>query len=196
MHTDPATTLQILLSLCVGVGLSAACGLRVFVPLLTAGLAGHFGIIHLNDSFAWMGTFPALIAFTVATVVEVAAFHIPWIDHFLHLIAAPVALVAGTLLMASVITGLPPFLHWALALIAGGGAAGIFQFLSMGTRGVSTVTTGGLANPALGTAESAGSVGLSVLAILLPVVAAVAVLGISMYALTRAVRFFQSSPTN
>ena len=190
-----ADTMQTLRGLCVGIGLSAACGLRVFVPLLVAGLAGHFGIIHLNPSFAWMGSFPALIAFTVATVVEVAAFHIPWIDHLLHLIAAPVALVAGTLLTASVIQGLPPYLHWTLALITGGGAAGIFQFLTMSTRGVSTMTTGGLANPALGTVESAGAAGLSVLAILLPVVAAVAVLGISIYALKKAAGLFRKSPT-
>ncbi len=180
--------MQTLVSLCLGIGLSAACGLRVFVPLLAAGLASRLGLIHLNSSFGWMGSTPALLALGVATVLEIAAYHIPWLDHLLDVAAAPASLVAGALLTASVLTGLPPYLHWTLAIIAGSSAAGAFQFLSMGTRGFSTVTTAGMANPLVGAAEAAGSIALSVMAILLPVAALVAVLAVGAFAAMRAFR--------
>lgn len=180
--------MQTLLSLCLGIGLSAACGLRVFVPLLGAGLASRLGIIHLNPSFGWMDNPGVLLAMGVATVLEIAAYHIPWLDHVLDVAAAPVSLVAGAILTASVLTGLPPYLHWTLAIIAGSSAAGAFQFLSMGTRGFSTITTAGLANPLVGAAEAGGAIGLSALSILLPVAALAAVLLVGAVAARRAFR--------
>ena len=54
-------------SIMLGIGLAAACGLRVFLPLLVASLFSHFNIagIGLNESFAWMGSWPAMIAFNL-----------------------------------------------------------------------------------------------------------------------------------
>ena len=72
---------------------------------------------------------------------------------------------------ASVVTGLDPMLQWTLALIAGGGIAGTVQALTVGTRKVSLLTTGGLANPIVSTAELLGAVILTVLAIALPLLA-------------------------
>ena len=60
---------------------------------------------------------------------------------------------------------------WALAIIAGSGAAGIVQTETTITRAASTTTTGGLANPVVSTAEAGSSFGLSLLAILFPVIA-------------------------
>ena len=60
---------------------------------------------------------------------------------------------------------------WALAIIAGSGAAGIVQTETTITRAASTTTTGGLANPVVSTAEAGSSFGLSLLAVFLPVVA-------------------------
>lgn len=118
-----------------------------------------------------MATTPALVAFSVATVLEVAAYYIPWLDHVLDLIASPAAIVAGVIMTASVVTGLDPMLRWSLALIAGGGIAATVQALTVGTRKASLLTTGGLANPVVSTAELGGSVGLAVLAIAVPLLA-------------------------
>jgi len=160
-----------LLSVLLGIGLSAACGFRIFVPFLLAGIAARTGHLALGPSFSWMAGTPALIVFGVATVLEVAAYYVPWLDHMLDLIATPSAVVAGMVMTASVVTGLDPMMKWTLALIAGGGIAGTVQALTVGTRKISLLTTGGLANPAVATVELAGAVGLTVLAIALPLAA-------------------------
>jgi len=142
-----------LLSICVGIGLAAACGFRVFVPLLIVSIAAVTGHLTLAPSFQWMGTYPALITFSVATVLEVAGYYVPWVDHILDTAATPAAVVAGTIVSASVFTDISPFLKWTLAAIAGGGAAGIIQTGTVLTRAASTATTGGLANALVATGE-------------------------------------------
>ncbi len=166
------------LSICVGIGLSAACGFRVFVPLLAISVAALSGHLTLAQGFEWIGTYPALIAFSVATCLEIAGYYIPWVDHILDSIATPAAIIAGTLVSASVVTDLSPFLKWTLAVIAGGGAAGLVQGTTVVARGASTLTTGGLANPLVSTLELAGAVAISVLAILVPILALLLLAGL------------------
>ena len=158
-------------SIFLGIGLSAATGFRIFVPFLVASIAGLTGYLPLSPSFEWIGTYPALIAFSVATVLEIAAYYIPWFDNLLDSIATPAAFIAGAILMVAVLSGLPPLVKWALAIIAGSGAAGIVQTGTTITRAASTTTTGGIANPVVSTVEAGSSFGLSVLAILIPVIA-------------------------
>jgi hypothetical protein len=74
-----------------------------------------------------------------------------------------------------------PFLKWALAVIAGGGVAGTVQVATGVTRGASTVTTAGIGNPLVATMELGGAMALSVLAIALPVIAGIVVLGLLYY---------------
>ena len=69
------------LSVLVGLGLSAACGFRVFVPLLVVSIAARSGHLSLATGFDWMGSDAALIAFGVATVLEIAGYYVPWVDH-------------------------------------------------------------------------------------------------------------------
>jgi hypothetical protein len=167
--------METLLSICLGIGLSAACGFRVFVPLLVVGIASRAGHLQLAAGFDWMASDAALIAFGVATALEIAAYYVPWVDNLLDSIATPAAIVAGTIVTASVVTGMSPMLKWSLAVIAGGGAAGIIQGATVVARGASSVTTGGLANPIFATIELGGSVFVSILAIVLPLVALVVI---------------------
>lgn len=160
-----------LLSVLLGIGLAAACGFRVFVPFLVAGLAARTGHLALGESFQWMAGTPALIVFGVATVLEIGAYAIPWLDHALDVIATPAAVVAGMVMTASVVTGLDPMMKWTLALIAGGGTAATVQALTVGTRKMSLLATGGLGNPVVSTLELVGAVALTLLAIALPFVA-------------------------
>src|SRR6266704_4188577 len=161
--------METLLSICVGIGLSAACGFRVFVPLVVMSVAALTGHLTLAHGFEWVGSYPALIAFAVATCVEIAGYYVPWVDNFLDTIATPAAIIAGTLMTASLVTDLSPFLKWTLAIIAGGGAAGMVQATTVLTRGASTAGTAGLGNPLVATAELAGSLLTSIFALLAPV---------------------------
>ncbi len=163
-----------ILSLFIGLGLAAACGFRVFVPLLIMSLASRAEVGHLvlNSHFAWIGSTPALIAFSVATLLEIAGYYIPWVDNLLDTVATPTAIVAGIVVTASAMTtDVSPFLRWTLAVLAGGGTTAVFQGITATARHISSFTTGGLGNPVLATAEAGGSALLAVLAITLPVVA-------------------------
>jgi len=171
---------EILLSVIVGLGLSAACGFRVFVPLLVMSIASLVGHLALSSGFEWIGTYPAMIAFAVATVLEIAGYYIPWVDHILDVIGAPAAVVAGIIVMASSVEGASPFLQWSLAIIAGGGVAGIFHSVTGMTRVVSSMKTGGVTNPVLSTVEAGSATALSVLAIALPLIG-VAVVAIFLF---------------
>ena len=167
------------LSVLVGLGLSAACGFRVFVPLLVVSIAARSGHLSLATGFDWMGSDAALIAFGVATVLEIAGYYVPWVDHVLDAVATPAAVVAGTLATASLVTDMSPFLRWSLAVVAGGGIAGAVQVTTVVTRAASTASTGGLANPVVATAELGGSVVTSLMALIAPVVTVVLVVGLA-----------------
>jgi len=169
------------LSICVGIGLSAACGFRVFVPLLIMSIASLSGHLTLASQFQWIGTYPALIAFGVATALEIGGYFIPWLDHLLDTIATPAAIVAGIIVMSSMLRSMDPFLKWTLAVIAGGGIAGVVQSGTVLTRAASTSTTGGIANPIVATAELGLSVFMSFLALVLPVVAMLLVVVIGAF---------------
>jgi hypothetical protein len=177
--------METLLSIFVGVGLSAACGFRIFVPLLVMSIASLTGNLTLAPDFEWIGTYPAMAAFAIATLFEIAAYYVPWIDNLLDTIAIPAATVAGTIVMASAVSEMSPFLKWALAVIVGGGVAGTVQGFTSITRIASTATTGGVGNSVVSTVEAGGSIVMSILAIAVPVLAALAVLVIIFFAVRK-----------
>ena len=164
--------MELIVGIALGLGLAAAAGFRVFVPLLLVGLAAHSGHIHPADGFAWLATKPAIIALAVATFLEFISHNEPWLDNLLDAVATPAAVIAGTVLMASALFELDPLFRWSLALIAGGGAAGLLHGATAATRLVSTATTGGLANPAVTTIETATAFALTAVALLLPLLGA------------------------
>ena len=168
-------TLETFLSFLIGIGLSASCGFRVFVPMLVMSIAAISGHLTLASGFQWIGTYPALAAFAVATAAEIGGYYIPYVDHLLDVIAGPASAVAGTLVMASMVTGTSPFLRWSLAIIAGGGVAAAIQTMTALVRAGSTITTGGLANPVVATLETGGSTLFSILAIITPLIALIAI---------------------
>jgi hypothetical protein len=163
--------MESLIAAVVGIGLAASCGFRIFAPMLVVSAANMAGYLEVAESFRWIGTWPAFIAFAVAAVVEIGAFYIPWLDHLLDTIASPIAIVAGAILFAAVTFELDPFLRWSLALIAGGGAAAVVQGGTVVTRVASTSTTGGLANFVLSTLETISGFLFSALAIIVPILA-------------------------
>jgi len=173
--------METLLSILLGLGLAAACGFRVFVPLLVMSIASRAGAgyLELGDGFAWIGSNAALVTFSIATALEIAGYYIPWVDNLLDTVATPAAIVAGIVVSASAMTtDVSPFLKWTLAVVAGGGTTAVFQGITSVTRHISSFTTGGLGNPVLATAEAGGSAMLAVLAITVPLLAFVLVVGL------------------
>ena len=159
------------LSVVLGIGLAAATGFRVFLPMLVMSVAAYTGHLQLDNSFAWLATPSALTMLGVAAVAEILAYYVPGVDNLLDALATPVAFVAGTVVSAAVITDLPPMVKWTAAVIAGGGMAGIMQGMTAILRAKSTVLTGGLGNSLIATAQLVGSLLVSLLTLAAPLAA-------------------------
>ncbi|MFN3073086.1 DUF4126 domain-containing protein [Acinetobacter sp. TY2] len=167
--------METILSLCIGIGLSAACGFRVFVPLLVMSVASLTGLFEPMKGFEWLAMPSVCIGLTVATVCEIGAYYIPWVDNSLDSISTPAAMIAGTLTTMAVSTGeMSPFASWAAAIIVGGGTASAVQLSTVAVRGLSTATTGGIANPLVSTTEWMSALLISVLSFFVPVFVVIA----------------------
>ncbi|QFG54191.1 DUF4126 domain-containing protein [Chryseobacterium sp.] len=171
---DQIPFLPYLLSAFIGIGLAAASGFRVFLPMFTVSLASYMGWIPMSESFEWLAGLPTLITTAIAMIFEILAYYIPIIDHLLDTLSVPLATLAGSVLFASQFADLGTFPQWALALIAGGGTAAAISSGFAGTRAASTATTGGLGNSVVATTETAGAGIMSILALAAPIIAAIA----------------------
>ena len=168
---DSVFNLDLALSVALGIGLAAATGFRIFLPMLVTSIAANTGHLPLAEGFAWLGTPSALIVLGVAATAEILGYYIPGVDNLLDTLATPAALVAGTVISAAVITDLPPMVKWATAIIAGGGIAGLMQSTTALLRAKSTVMTGGIGNPVIATTELGSSLIVSLLALAAPFIA-------------------------
>jgi hypothetical protein len=162
--------------------------------MLVVSAAAYFGHLPLSDSFAWLGTGPALTMLSVAALVEILTYYIPGVDNLLDTLATPAALVAGTIVSAAVMIDVPPMVKWTAAIIAGGGVAGLTQGATAIVRANSTVFTGGLGNFIISTAELVGALLVSLLALAAPL-AALAVVILFLWLMMRLVRhLFRGGP--
>ena len=169
--------METILGLCIGIGLSAACGFRVLVPLLVMSLASIMGWFEPMKGFEWLAMPSVCIALGFATLCEITAYYIPWVDNALDTIATPAAMVAGTLTTMAVSSGeMSQFASWAAAIIIGGGTATAVQMSTVAVRGLSTATTGGIANPVVSTGEWISAFLLSILSLIVPVLVVIVVL--------------------
>lgn len=168
---DQIPFLPYLMSAFIGIGLAAATGFRVFLPMFAVSLASYCGWIPMNESFEWLAGLPTLITTGIATVVEILAYYIPFVDHLLDTMSIPLATIAGSVMFASQFSDIGTFPQWALALIAGGGTAAAISSGFAGTRAASTATTGGFGNSIVATTETAGAGLMSILALAAPIIA-------------------------
>jgi len=164
------------ISILIGFSLAASCGFRVFVPLLVTNIFSHAGWVRLSGGFEWMGTWIAFAIFLTATIIEIAAYYIPWLDNALDTAAVPLASIAGTLLTVSFIGDLPPAVQWAIGIIAGGGTAAIIKTAAGAVRLGSSAVSGGITNWIVATAEHIISIIMSILSFIIPIITGIAAL--------------------
>ena len=169
-------SIELILSVFLGIGLAAAVGFRVFLPLLILSLAGHYEIIPLAEGWQWAGSLTAVITLGIATLVEIFGYYIPWVDNLLDTIAVPLAAIAGTAVFVATVGDLNPVFTWALAIIAGGGTAAAIKGNTAALRLTSSATTGGVANPVVATAETGSATVMSAASIFVPGLAIILVL--------------------
>lgn len=170
---------ELIISLAVGIALSACSGFRVFVPMLVANLATRFHVLDLSNGFEWLSSPMATYILGAATVAEIMAYYIPVVDNLLDTITTPASFVAGTILTTSFLKIDSPELQWTLGILAGGGVAGTIQAGTGLLRLASTKFTGGFGNAFFATFENSIAVIFSLLTLWLPVL--VAVLGVLLF---------------
>jgi hypothetical protein len=138
-------------------------------------LAARGGWIPLAPEFDWMASAPAAVVFGTATVMEVAAYYVPFFDNVLDWLAAPVAMIAGTIAAASLLADLPPWLRYGVGLVGGGGVAGLVHGSTALVRLKSSAATFGHGNFILATLEFAAAVAVALVSVVFPVLALLAV---------------------
>jgi uncharacterized protein DUF4126 len=176
-------TPESLFSIAAGLALAAAAGLRVFVPLLIVSVAARSGWVHVGPSFEWIAGTPALIAFLTATVLEIAAYYVPFFDNLLDTIATPAAALAGMLASAAVLVDLPPWLQYSIAIVAAGSTAGAVAASTSLVRLKSSAFTAGVGNALLATFEMVGAFGVALVAVLVPLLASLVVFVLLAFAI-------------
>lgn len=176
----------------LGLGLAAAAGLRAFLPLLLLAIAARFGLfgVELNDRAAWLGSNAALITLGAATLLELAADKIPFLDHALSAIGTVTRPVAAVVAAGSVFAGVDPVVAAVAGVVIGAPTALAFHAAQSGTRVASTATTGGLLNPVVSLVEDLLAIATSLLALAVPLLVpvALAVLLWLIWRLVKAVR--------
>ncbi|MUG94545.1 DUF4126 family protein [Scytonema sp. UIC 10036] len=125
-------------------------------------------------------------------------------DHALDVVSTPTAIAVGTFITKALVHDTTtPLLEWTVAVVAGGGAAGIIQTFMGMTRLSSTALTGGFGNGVVSTIEALGAIVLSALAIFVPLFAMSLVVVLLIFMLSKGIQLlatrrqlFQRSPEN
>ncbi len=179
----------------LGLGLSAASGFRTFLPLLMLSAAAHFDLlgIDLNSSFSWVGSTGALVALTIAAIVELLADLIPVVDNFLSVVGNVTRPVAAVVATGAVFASLDPSAAAIAGLIIGAPTALAFSAAQTTFRGVSTVGTAGIANPFISVVEDIVSFFTALIAMLAPLLIPL-LLGLLLWGFWWLIRRFRRRP--
>ena len=186
--------METLLSLAIGIGLSAVCGFMGFASLPVVNTTRMSGHLRLVPGFEWIGTIPALIALSAATVLEILAYFIPWLDYMPDMLATPSAVTAGVVASSSVLSDFQFFLKWCIALIGSGGIAGTVHGATVPARMNSAAHTGVLSNSMVSATESFASLATAIVAVLFPLscLAWVGMIGFLIFRISKCFLFGQA----
>lgn len=170
--------------LLTGLGLSTAAGLNAYIPMLMLGLLARFTeIVSLPPGWSWLENGWVLTIVAVLLVVEVIADKVPALDSINDIVqtfARPAAggIVFGSGTAAETAAVADPG-QWAqsgqwVAVLIGVIVALVVSLTKSAVRPAANVATAGVAAPVLSTMEDAASVGLVLVALLIPVLVLVA----------------------
>jgi hypothetical protein len=165
-------TMDIIFAVLMGFSLAATCGLRAFLPLLIISIAARSGYLTLSPGFIWMMSWPAIICFATATVLEILGDKVPAVDHVLDSAGVFVRPVAGAVAASSMITGIDPLLALVIGIIMGATVAGLVQTIKGAIRLLSSTLTGGIANPVVSIVEDSATALTGVISLIAPYITA------------------------
>jgi hypothetical protein len=177
---------EVVPAVALAVGLAACAGLRAWLPLLLTGGLVRAGAIEVGPSFSFIASDRALILFGLASAIEIVADKVPAIDHALDAIGTVVRPVAATVLAASVFGSFAdPLTAVALGAAVGAPTALVPHAGKSVLRAASSALTAGVANPVISVLEDLFAVALFLVAVIVPILAAVGVLVVAFLVLRR-----------
>ena len=159
-----------------GLGLAGAAGLNAYIPLLVVGLVARLGLVELSAPYDLLESTPVLVALAVLLAVEVVADKVPAVDSLNDAVQTFVRPAAGAVLFAGSV-GIGSDLAPEVGLIAGLLAAGGVHATKAAARPVVNVGTAGVGGPVVSVAEDVASVLTSLVAIFVPVLVLVLLVG-------------------
>jgi hypothetical protein len=189
---DNLFNLDSLISLLLGLSLSAACGFRVFIPFLVVSTAAVENWINLPNDLSWLDTNQAIILFATASLIEVILYYFPLLDNLLDTIALPLVTVIGVWVTYNSLPEMNALTQWTIAIIAGGGTAGITKGLNSLLRLGSTGITGGLGNSLFATIEMIIAVLIAGLALIVPILTGFLVIFLLIWGIVKIIKWGQS----
>ena len=167
-------------------GLSASAGLNAYIPLLVVALlAKYTHLIRLNSPWDVMTSWWVIGVLLFLSLVEFLADKIPAVNHVNDVIQTLVRPTAGAIVFAasaSNLTHVDPVLALVAGLLVAGG---VHAVKALAVRPLVTATTGGAGNVPVSIAEDATSTVVSLLAVILPVIAACLIVLITTLIVTR-----------
>lgn len=162
-----------------GITLAAPAGVNAYIPLLAVALAERFGWVQLREPFDLLGEWWFIALVGVLLAVELVADKVPAVDHVNDAVQTIVRPAAGGLLAVAA-SGEGRVVPW-LLLIAGVVIAGGVHAVKASARPVINTLSGGVGAPVVSTAEDIGAAGVSVMALVAPLVTFVMVVaGVAM----------------
>lgn len=169
-----------------GITLAAPAGVNAYIPLLAVALSEHFGWIHLRSPFDLMGQWWFIALVAVLLAIELVADKVPAVDHANDAVQTVVRPAAGGLLALAAAN--PGRVEPWLFLVAGVLVSFGVHAVKASARPVINATTGGLGAPVVSTVEDVGAAGVSVMALVVPVLTfllVVAVIAWTLWAIAR-----------
>jgi hypothetical protein len=183
-----------MLAALTGLGLSTAAGLNAYIPLIVVGVAANLtDAVKLPDGYAWLSNGWVLAIIAVLLAAEFVLDKVPVVDHVNDMIQTAVRPAAGGVVFSATQAASQldhstwmtenPWMGW----ILGVGVALTVHVMKSTARPVVNATTVGVGAPVVSTAEDAGSLGISLIAIFFPilVIAALALLALPAWWLIR-----------
>ncbi len=181
-----------MLEFLAGTGLAAAAGLNAYVPLLALGLGGRFlDFVQLPAGWTWLENEWVLGVLGVLLVIEFVADKIPavdtvndWIQTIVRPTSGGIVFGGGAMTETATVTDPAAFFEsnaWVPVVTGVLLALGVHVLKAL-IRPVLNAATFGMAAPVVSFGEDVGAVGLSLLALLAPILVVLALAGLVVLA--------------
>jgi len=165
--------MELLTGVMAAFGLSASAGLNAYIPLLVISLTARFtDLIHLSEPWDALTSWWIIGLLIVLSLVEFFADKVPAINHANDAIQTFVRPVAGAIVFAAsanVLTEVHPILALGAGVLVSGT---VHAVKSVAVRPAVTASTGGVGNVPVSIAEDVFATGLSIIAIIIPILIA------------------------